>query len=1157
MNDQSSPGQRRSLTARQEFLESWKIGRNGEGAQPHDLGIYPYPGLRSFRPNEADLFYGRDSQIKELRDLLADHNIIVVLGGSGSGKSSLVRAGLVPKLSSTSPIAERPGAWYVVEFRPKLDPVNELFDAIFNQIILPVLTVEPVAGAVASDGVRGRDPVKERARRISAVNVAFNLECELDASNESIQWQCRTRLRDMLFEGDVIDVGALFDFVDEGLQMLDEALSDGASSGAPNLLLLIDQFEEVFKPKVGAAGSKMIMSLITSIHTYRPANLFLIITMRSEELHRCSEFIGVTEVVNSAMYLVDLIGGRDIEQAIVEPARRVLKSWDLDTGDPETGPYTRRALSRLHQVFDDGREALPHPADQLPLMQHLLPLVWDKAIQRWEQKTGETIFQIDLEDFEALPGWGSPEGPLIGTLNERANDVLHRAVLSGSRMGGGELSNEAVERLLRAAFCCLAQLDDRGNVVRDFATLEQMLMASGVYQRQPERQSACKGALKSALGVFQRATLVNVGTNYDVNHEALIRGWKTYANWLKDARRRTDRLVTVDHIIGDSSEPEQIGALARLWMKLTPLSGDVERCVRANQIAGIETSADLQDVLGPNGAFSDYWARQTLERSDAASPNPQVGTRSLDQRLSAVRQTVRDAIRYPEVKTKQLNRRGLFAVLGVLLLAGLGLLGWQNLSQRLQNIVQEDLNEQFRFFRLQSEATVVPANGARSAANDRELFAALDLALNRAKQQGKKPNVDEASAIFRTSLRQLELGARNVLAGVSVLRNLPSSHPDLSAVQEGSAHCTVADADQSNKFLIGKEPGRLGIELRPQEAGAVKATTMFPIWRTPDDNIAPIDSSNFAGQPLPSGALACLSDNANWLLVWPLQSDRHQGGADAGVQPPTIQRIVWIRTGPAADQDSKWHAELAAPRNPGTSQSYDDLVEGDDALNREYSRLYEAVHQRRQVFQFFRKDDNVGFLIDMAPERTAMLWTTTGLLDPDMIEFPLKDKLVDCQFSPYSRPDEKGETTSFRGCVMGPIFFDGLNHKLVADYKINEAPQLASAPPTSSLSCMPEGALCRTELRIEYDPPDVERGSQRVAFSHLSSTIKAAAIWDDALWVRDANGQVWRYLVGLEAIQALLPHRWKGVGEFDLAKSVYSPACKEVKCDRVLIPDWP
>ena len=72
--------------------------------------------------------------------------------------------------------------------------------------------------------------------------------------------------------------------------------------------------------------------LITSIHTYRPFNLFLIITMRSEELHRCSEFLGVTEVVNSSMYLVDLIGGRDIEQAIVEPARRVLKSVGSRSG---------------------------------------------------------------------------------------------------------------------------------------------------------------------------------------------------------------------------------------------------------------------------------------------------------------------------------------------------------------------------------------------------------------------------------------------------------------------------------------------------------------------------------------------------------------------------------------------------------------------------------------------------------------------------------------------------------------------------------------------------------------------------------------------------------------------------------------------------------
>src|SRR5687767_9687278 len=137
MNDSAGPNQVRGTIAKQEFLAAWKAARDAEDVRPGDLDVCPYPGLRSFRPTEADLFFGRDSQITDLQRLLADQNIIFVLGGSGSGKSSLVRGGLVPKLSSTAPIPERVGAWYVVEFRPKLDPVTELFGAILSQLILP------------------------------------------------------------------------------------------------------------------------------------------------------------------------------------------------------------------------------------------------------------------------------------------------------------------------------------------------------------------------------------------------------------------------------------------------------------------------------------------------------------------------------------------------------------------------------------------------------------------------------------------------------------------------------------------------------------------------------------------------------------------------------------------------------------------------------------------------------------------------------------------------------------------------------------------------------------------------------------------------------------------------------------------------------------
>ena len=72
MNDHPASGQDRNVTAKREFIAFWQSSRDADGLQPAALEVCPYPGLRSFRPNEADLFYGRDLQIKELRDLLAE-----------------------------------------------------------------------------------------------------------------------------------------------------------------------------------------------------------------------------------------------------------------------------------------------------------------------------------------------------------------------------------------------------------------------------------------------------------------------------------------------------------------------------------------------------------------------------------------------------------------------------------------------------------------------------------------------------------------------------------------------------------------------------------------------------------------------------------------------------------------------------------------------------------------------------------------------------------------------------------------------------------------------------------------------------------------------------------------------------------------------------
>ena len=102
----------------------------------------------------------------------------------------------------------------------------------------------------------------------------------------------------------------------------------------------------------------------------------------------------------------------------------------------------------------------------------------------------------------------------------------------------------------------------------------------------------------------------------------------------------------------------------------------------------------------------------------------------------------------------------------------------------------------------------------------------------------------------------------------------------------------------------------------------------------------------------------------------------------------------------------------------------------------------------------------------------------------------------------------------------------------------------------------PNGALCRTELQILYDPPESSEGRNVFRFRTVSSTIKAAAIWEGRFGSATPTAK-YGVTRGFEAIKDLLPHRWKGVSDLELARSAYSEACKQAKCDTVHIPEWP
>jgi len=82
--------------------------------------IHPFPGLRHFEADEEHLFFGREGQSEEILRRLRQHRFLAVIGSSGSGKSSLIRAGLLPYLYGGF-LGNSGAHWRVALFRPGHD----------------------------------------------------------------------------------------------------------------------------------------------------------------------------------------------------------------------------------------------------------------------------------------------------------------------------------------------------------------------------------------------------------------------------------------------------------------------------------------------------------------------------------------------------------------------------------------------------------------------------------------------------------------------------------------------------------------------------------------------------------------------------------------------------------------------------------------------------------------------------------------------------------------------------------------------------------------------------------------------------------------------------------------------------------------------------
>jgi hypothetical protein len=271
----------------------------------------PFPGLRPFETDEYRLFFGREGQSDALLERLERSRFLAVVGTSGSGKSSLVRAGLLPGLRGGM-MAGAGAGWRVAVARPGHDPVGNLARALAADEVLPA------AGA----GL----PRQEREAVVEA----------------------------MLGGG--------------SLGLVDAARA--ARLEGQKLLVVIDQFEELFRFRAARAAAaddeaSAFVKLLLEAARQRDVPVYVVLTMRSDFLGDCAQFQGLPEAINDGQYLIPRMTRDERRFAIVGPVRvaRARMTEPLinrllnDVGDnPDQLPILQHALMR---TWDEWRAKRP------------------------------------------------------------------------------------------------------------------------------------------------------------------------------------------------------------------------------------------------------------------------------------------------------------------------------------------------------------------------------------------------------------------------------------------------------------------------------------------------------------------------------------------------------------------------------------------------------------------------------------------------------------------------------------------------------------------------------------------------------------------------------------------------------------------------------
>ncbi|EDN71045.1 WD-40 repeat protein [Beggiatoa sp. PS] len=424
------------------------------------MSEFPYPGLRPFKREETDIFFGRDEISNQLIDRLGSENFLAVVGLSGCGKSSLVHTGLLAGLERGF-LASAGIHWRIAEFRPGDRPFANLAEAL--------LTDKAVKNEYT-------------AQFVDSTEASKLLEADLK----------------------------------RGPLSLYEILQDSPLPPRTNLLIVVDQFEELFryyrqKGKINESEAFVRLLLKSCQHQA----VYIVITMRSDFMSDCALFHGLPEAINNGLFLTPRLTRQQLTEIIEWPAKVFMAKVDPKLtnrllNDMESDPEKNRLLNQM----DSNPE-------QLPVLQHVLMRMWRLAKAENPQQTILTL------------GHYEQAGRLANALSQHVDKTYTEL----EELIAPPNSQKVAEILFRR----LCERDpDRRNTrnpvkLAEVATLAKL---SSWQQLVP-----IVDAFRQEGHHFLTPPLDKELTSdsvLDISHESLIHYWKRLKGWVKEEAESAD-----------------------------------------------------------------------------------------------------------------------------------------------------------------------------------------------------------------------------------------------------------------------------------------------------------------------------------------------------------------------------------------------------------------------------------------------------------------------------------------------------------------------------------------------------------------------------------------------------------------------------------------